>query len=50
VGPKAFQALAAAGINIAQNLEKVSVREAVQRYKEGAVTWSELSDAKGRRI
>jgi predicted DNA-binding protein (UPF0251 family)/predicted Fe-Mo cluster-binding NifX family protein len=50
VGPKAFQALAAAGINIAQNLENVSVREAVQRYKEGAVTWSELSDAKGRRI
>jgi predicted DNA-binding protein (UPF0251 family)/predicted Fe-Mo cluster-binding NifX family protein len=50
VGPKAFQALAAAGIRIAQNFENVSVREAVERYRSGAVNWSELSDAQGRPI
>ncbi len=38
VGPKAFQALSAAGIRIGQNLEDCSVREAVQRYREGRVT------------
>jgi predicted Fe-Mo cluster-binding NifX family protein len=47
VGPKAFQALAAAGIRIAQNLESMSVREAVERFKSGTVQWSELTDAKG---
>lgn len=34
VGPKAFQALSAAGIRIAQNLENIPVRKAVERYKE----------------
>lgn len=47
VGPKAFQALAAAGIRIAQNLENISVKEAVARYKKGDVSWSDASDAKG---
>lgn len=47
VGPKAFQALAAAGIRIAQNLENMSVEEAVTRYKKGEVSWSDASDAKG---
>jgi predicted DNA-binding protein (UPF0251 family)/predicted Fe-Mo cluster-binding NifX family protein len=50
VGPKAFQALSAAGIRVAQNLDNISVREAIERYKSGALTWSELSDAKGRPV
>lgn len=37
VGPKAFQALTAAGIRVGQNLENVTVREAVERFKSGAV-------------
>lgn len=37
VGPKAFQALAAAGIRIGQNLEGMTVREAVERFKTGRV-------------
>jgi predicted DNA-binding protein (UPF0251 family)/predicted Fe-Mo cluster-binding NifX family protein len=38
VGPKAFQALSAAGIKIGQNLEDLSVRQAVEKYKTGQVT------------
>ncbi len=38
VGPKAFQALSAARIRIGQNLEDCTVREAVERYREGRVT------------
>jgi len=49
VGPKAFQALAAAGIRVAQDLENITVREAVERFNNGAVTWSQLADAKGQR-
>jgi predicted DNA-binding protein (UPF0251 family)/predicted Fe-Mo cluster-binding NifX family protein len=49
VGPKAFQALAAAGIRVAQDLENITVREAVERFNTGAVTWSQLADAKGQR-
>jgi predicted DNA-binding protein (UPF0251 family)/predicted Fe-Mo cluster-binding NifX family protein len=37
VGPKAFQALTAAGIKIGQNLEDLSVRQAVEKYKTGQV-------------
>jgi len=37
VGPKAFQALSAAGIKIGQNLEDLSVRQAVEKYKTGQV-------------
>ena len=37
VGPKAFRALSAAGIKIGQNLEGVTVREAVERFKSGSV-------------
>jgi predicted DNA-binding protein (UPF0251 family)/predicted Fe-Mo cluster-binding NifX family protein len=49
VGPKAFQALAAAGIRIAQDLENITVREAVERFNKGTVIWSQLNDAKGMR-
>jgi predicted DNA-binding protein (UPF0251 family)/predicted Fe-Mo cluster-binding NifX family protein len=38
VGPKAFQALSAAGIKTGQNLEDLSVRQAVEKYKTGQVS------------
>jgi len=41
VGPKAYQALAAAGIRIGQDLEECTVREAVERYREGRVRLAE---------
>jgi predicted Fe-Mo cluster-binding NifX family protein len=37
VGPKAFHALSAAGIQIGQNLEGLTVREAVERFKSGSL-------------
>jgi predicted Fe-Mo cluster-binding NifX family protein len=37
VGPKAFQGLNAAGIKIGQDLENVTVREAIDLYKSGKV-------------
>ena len=41
VGPKALQALSAAGIKIVQDLEGMTVREAVQRFKSGALAASD---------
>jgi len=38
VGPKAFQALAAAGIAVVQNVENMTVAEAVGKYKRGEFT------------
>lgn len=38
VGPKAFQALSAVGIKIGQNLEDLSVRQAIEKYKTGQVS------------
>jgi predicted Fe-Mo cluster-binding NifX family protein len=37
VGPKAFQALSAAGVEVCQDLGRMSVREAVERYCAGQV-------------
>lgn len=37
VGPKAFQALAAAGVQVGQDLDGITVQEAVERYKAGQV-------------
>lgn len=37
VGPKAFRALEAAGIKIGQNLDNMSVGEAVQAFLDGRV-------------
>jgi predicted Fe-Mo cluster-binding NifX family protein len=48
VGPKAFQTLTAAGIRVAQKLENLSVREAVDRYIKGSLTWAQASQARGR--
>jgi predicted Fe-Mo cluster-binding NifX family protein len=41
VGPKASQALAAVGIKIGQNLEQLTVREAVEKYRRGEVAVAE---------
>jgi len=46
VGPKAFQALHAAGISIIQNLQNLTVREAIERYTSGKV---EMATAPNRR-
>jgi predicted Fe-Mo cluster-binding NifX family protein len=45
VGPKAFQALSAAGIKVGQNLEGLTVRAAVERFKGGQV---EMAQAPNR--
>lgn len=42
VGPKAFQALSAVKIKVVQNLDGgVTVREAVEKFKRGALEFSE---------
>lgn len=45
VGPKAFQALSAAGIKISQNLMDMTVRQAIDKYKAGTV---DMADAPNR--
>jgi predicted Fe-Mo cluster-binding NifX family protein len=44
VGPKAFQALAAAGIGVVQNLEGLTVREAVERFQSGEVEMAKTAN------
>ncbi|HJA79894.1 MAG TPA: DUF134 domain-containing protein [Candidatus Desulfovibrio intestinavium] len=41
VGPKAFEALTAAGIKICQNVEGISVGEAVERYRKGELPFAD---------
>jgi len=41
VGPKAFAALNAAGIKVGQDLDGLTVAEAVQRYKDGQVAMAD---------
>jgi predicted Fe-Mo cluster-binding NifX family protein len=48
VGPKAFQALSAAGIKIGQNLEGLTVRQAVERFKSGQVEMAHTANRDGR--
>ena len=43
VGPKAFDALTAAGIRICQDVEGVTVREAVDRFVRGELPFAEAS-------
>jgi len=40
VGPKAFTALNAAGIKVGQNLEGLTVRQAIDKYKAGSVEFA----------
>ena len=47
VGPKAFQALAATGVRVAQNLENMTVKEALDRFKNGEVDWASIEQARG---
>ncbi len=44
VGPKAFEALKAAGIKVCQDVEGVTVREAVERFKSGSLPFAESSN------
>jgi predicted Fe-Mo cluster-binding NifX family protein len=48
VGPKAFQALTAAGIKVGQNLEGMTVRQAVQRFNDGQVEMAQTPNRGGR--
>lgn len=47
VGPKAFQALSAAGIAIGQNVDNLTVREAVQRFQAGEVPMAQAPNSRG---
>lgn len=49
VGPKAFQALTAAGIGIAQDLAGITVRQAVERFRSGAVAMATAPNREGGR-
>jgi len=40
VGPKAFDALKAAGIQVGQECDKMTVREAVEKFRQGEITLS----------
>jgi predicted Fe-Mo cluster-binding NifX family protein len=48
VGPKAFRALSAAGIRVGQNLEGLTVRQAVERFKDGRVEMAQAANRTGR--
>ena len=48
VGPKAFQALSAAGIKVGQNLEGLTVRQAVERFKSGQVDMAHTANRAGQ--
>lgn len=47
VGPKAFMALRAAGIRVAQNLENMTVRQAVERFNSGKLAWADAPNRRG---
>ena len=47
VGPKAFQTLQAAGVQIGQNMENLTVREAVERYKTGQIEIAQEPNSMG---
>lgn len=48
VGPKAFRALQAVGIKVGQNLEHMTVRQAVEAYNSGMVEWAKQPNRQGR--
>ncbi len=47
VGPKAFQSLSAAGIAVIQNLENLTVRQAVEKFKTGEVSTASQPNKNG---
>jgi predicted Fe-Mo cluster-binding NifX family protein len=47
VGPKAFKGLSAAGIKIGQNLENITVRQAIDLYKTGKVSMAAAPNRMG---
>ena len=47
VGPKAFMGLTAAGIKVGQNLESMTVRQAIEKFKAGDVAFAEASNKEG---
>lgn len=47
VGPKAFQALSASGIQIGQNLENMTVRQAIGKFKAGEVNMATAPNRMG---
>jgi predicted Fe-Mo cluster-binding NifX family protein len=47
VGPKAFTALSAAGIHVAEKLENVTVREAIEQFKAGKVQLARQPNKQG---
>ena len=49
VGPKAFAALSGAGIQVVQNLDGLTVRQAVEKFKNNAVTPSSAPNSPGGR-
>ena len=48
VGPKAFQALTAAKIKVGQNLDGLTVGQAVERFKDGQVEMAQAPNRIGR--
>lgn len=47
VGPKAFMALQAANIKVAQNLASMTVRQAVERFNNAEVEWAAAPNSMG---
>ena len=47
VGPKAFQGLEAAGIEIGQNLDSGTVRQAIEKFKAGDVDFASSHNKTG---
>ncbi len=48
VGPKAFKALTAAKIKVGQNLDGLTVGQAVERFKNGQVEMAQAPNRTGR--
>lgn len=47
VGPKAFQGLSAAGVKICQNLDSMTVRQAIEKFNAGDVEFADTSNKEG---
>jgi predicted DNA-binding protein (UPF0251 family)/predicted Fe-Mo cluster-binding NifX family protein len=47
VGPKAYKVLEAAGVKIAQDLENMTVQEAIDRFQKGEVQWASTPNSQG---